>query len=188
MKKDTFTVRGYKGITHLAFEASDVPKLAEILGAQRLVNAVNTAEISHAWNSEFEAGLCEKAEAAGHVRVIVKDAEGKNTDRETNSEFLKRTKFVLDAAQAQALADSIAFPVPMEGRKAKVDKDAVERLQLAQALLEDASKLERFRKKIAYVNAEYDAKITWPDFNGETTEEEDAAALAEVIRLDRLVA
>lgn len=186
MKINTFKVRGYEGIRHLEFEKSDIPKLVELIGEDGLIQAVNTAKISHEWNSNFENALCELAEKAGNVRAVVKDAEGKITDRETNATFLKRTKFVLDAKAAQELADSVVFPPVASTRSPKVDKEAVERLQLAQMLFNDASKLENYRKKVEFGNTLSTMKVQWPNLNGETTEEEDISAIAEVIRQYRL--
>lgn len=182
MKTNTFKVRGYEGIRHLEFDKDDMTKLAEILGVERTIMALNTAEISHNWNSAFETALCEAAEKAGHVRQVVKDDDGKITDRESNSGFLKRTKFTLGQVEAQALADSIPFPVVSKPRSPKEDKEAVERLQLAQTLYGDAERLERFRAKVKLVAPE----VAWPDFNGESTEDEDVVMLAEVIRQYRL--
>lgn len=185
MKKNTFKVRGYESVSHLEFEASDVPKLGELLGNERLLGVVNSYLTAHEWNSNFEAGLCDLAEKAGHARTTEKDGKGKITSRETNSSFLKRTEFKLDKAGAQALADSIPYPPVSKPRG--VDKEAVERLQLAQTLYGDAERLERFRLRVAAAEQLDGSKIDWPDFNDEeSSEEEDVAKLAETIRMFRL--
>lgn len=181
MKKNTFKVRGYEGIIHPEFEKSDVPKLGELLGEDRLLGVVNSQLTAHEWNSNFEAGLCDLAEKAGHARTTEKDGEGKITSRETNSSFLKRTEFKLDKAQAQALADTISYPPMSKPRGEKVDKDAIERLQMAQRMYGQPERLERYRVIVSTSELMDGSKIDWPNFNGDTTEEEDVAMLADVI-------
>jgi hypothetical protein len=185
MKNNKFTVRGYKGVTHLEFVKEDISKLVEILGEDRLIAAVNTAEISHVWNSAFEDGLVSSAEAAGHVKKDIptgeNDKDGKPmTKKETNSNFLKRTAFELTDKEAQALADSIPFPAPYKARGEKVDKEVVERLALATGIYASEEKTAMWQKKLA-VN-----ELPAIKFSDYATDDEAIAAIAESIRAYRM--
>lgn len=147
---------------------------------------INSQLSAHDWNSNFEQGLVEAALAVEvdgkkvHQKLVEKNAEGKVESTETNANFLKRTGFKLDGIGAQKLADGIVFPPVSKPRGEKVDKDLVERIQLATAIYNSEDSLARFQKKCTA------NEVAFPDIN--SAEDEDAAIrmIADTIQAVRM--
>lgn len=191
MKTINKKCRGYNPSVEIF---ANLPEAEKVLGAEDCCDILNDSLLQHDWATAFEKALAKELERLGIFRPMIK-AVPKVSKAETPNEYLKAWGGKFADEDAQAVADTVAFPPVRQSREEAPKAYLVSAAANLAPFKEDTEKLAKIGAKLAengYGNeGDWDsvviarAKLEWNTAKAALAEEKRklAAAAAEYANL-----